>query len=193
MLRGLLHLLKAFLILLLLAWMLAHSSSLKDLLRNASALPALNSLTPCSTTPFHPFNPPRATPDLEHPFLQTLHQDPTVQRYRAFFELVDEIAPPPNPHKRGPKKGKNTDLVYLKAYLIQLNDPIRFFTHLRTFLVERPALVASLSFVLKGYTPQYGFDPQRTVVSAHQTYLRRAKSVNCFIAYSFLALELTIV
>ena len=168
LLRSLLHLLKAFLILLLLAWMLAHHHSLKDLLRNASALPATNSLTAFSTTTFHHATPLRTTPDLEHPFLQTLHQDPTVQRYRILFALVDEIAPLPNPHKRGPKKGKNSDLVYLKAYVVQLNEPLRFFTHLRTFLLERPALAASMGFVLKGYSPQYGFDPQRTVISAHQ-------------------------
>ncbi len=165
LLRGLLRLLKAFLILLLLAWMLANSLSFKDLFRET---PGTEVLAASPTTLSQPSNRPRSTPDLEHPFLQTLHQDPTVQRYRTFFELVEEIAPPPNPHKRGPKKGKNTDLVYLKAYLIQLNEPLRFFTHLRTFLVERPALVAYMGFALKGYTPQYGFDPKRTVLSAHQ-------------------------
>ena len=110
LLRGLLQLLKAFLLLLLLAWMLAHTHSLKDLLRKASTWAAPNARTAFSTTPFQPSHTPRATPDLEHPFLQTLHQDPTVQRYRTLFERVDDIAPPPHPHKRGPKKGKNTDL-----------------------------------------------------------------------------------
>ena len=165
LLRGLLRLLKAFLILLLLAWMLANSLSFKDLFRET---PCTEVLAASSTTLSKPSNRARNTPDLEHPFLKTLHQDPTVQRYRLFFDLVDEIAPPPNPHKRGPKKGKNTDLVYLKAYPVQLNEPLRFFTQLRRFLVERPALVAWMGFVLKGYTPQYGFDPQLTVVSAHQ-------------------------
>jgi hypothetical protein len=168
LLRSLLYLLKACLILLLLAWMLAHTRSLKDLLREVVAWPAPNARTARPTTPCQPAKTPRTTPDLQHPFLQALHQDPTVQRYQATFDLIDEIGPPPNPHKRGPKKDKNTDLVYLKAYLVKLNEPLRFFTHLRTFLVERPALVAYMGFVLKGYTPQYGFDPQRTVVSAHQ-------------------------
>ena len=63
LLRGLLQLLKAFLILLLLAWRLTHHHSLKDLLRNASALPAPNSLTAFSTTTFHHATPLRTTPD----------------------------------------------------------------------------------------------------------------------------------
>lgn len=109
--------LKAFLILLILAWLLANALSFKDLLRGVPFSPPPCSDAASSTAPSQPSNTPRTTPDWEHPFLKTIHQDPTVQRYRPLFDLVDELAPPPNPHKRGPKKGKNADLVYRSAEL----------------------------------------------------------------------------
>jgi hypothetical protein len=168
LLQGVLQMLNVLLILLILAWGLANVLSFSDIVKGVR----------CASPASRPPSPTaRTTPDFQHPFLKTVHQDPTVQRYRPLFELVDESAPPPNPHKRGPKKDKNTDRVYLKAYLVKLNEPRRFFTQLRRFLVERPALVVFMGFVLKGYTPQYGFDPEHTVVSAHQfsQKLRTAK------------------
>jgi hypothetical protein len=94
--------------------------------------------------------------------------DPLVQRYRAFFALLDwsqvpnrsTIAPWPGPTPHPPA-------AYIKALLVKLCEHKAYITQLRTFLVEHPLLVLELGFrpVLDS-NQLYGFDVERTVPGA---------------------------
>lgn len=91
--------------------------------------------------------------------------DPVVQRYRAFFALLDWSQvlerdasrpwPGPLPHPTA---------AYIKALLVKLCEHQPYITELRRFLVEHPWLVLEVGFrPAVDPTQPYGFDVERTV------------------------------
>ena len=94
--------------------------------------------------------------------------DPLVQRYRAFFALLDWRHVPERAARRAwPGSPPQPRAAYVKALVVKLVEQHTYITHLRTFLVEHPLLVLELGFrpVLDASHP-YGFDVARTVPSA---------------------------
>jgi hypothetical protein len=94
-------------------------------------------------------------------------QDELVQRYRAFFALLDweqvrerpatRPWPGPVPHPRA---------AYVKAFLVKICEGKPVMTALRTYLVEHPLLVILLGFrPVPDPTSLFGFDVERTVPS----------------------------
>ena len=91
--------------------------------------------------------------------------DPVVQRYRAFFAVLDwtglpqhdplHLPPGPRPHPLS---------AYLKALLVKLCEGKQYVTHLRQFLLEHPLLILECGFhpVLDPSEP-YGFVVQTTL------------------------------
>lgn len=106
---------------------------------------------------------------LDQPALILLRDhDPVVQRYRAFFALLDwtlvpeRAALPPWP---GPPP--HPVAAYIKALLVKLCEHKEYCTQLRSFLVEHPLLVLELGFrPVVDPTQLYGFDVDRTVPGA---------------------------
>jgi hypothetical protein len=91
--------------------------------------------------------------------------DPVVQRYRAFFALLDWGAVPErDPRRPWPGPPPHPAAAYVKALLVKLCEHKEFVTDLRTFLVEHPLLVLELGFrpALDPTQPR-GFDVGRTV------------------------------
>ena len=91
--------------------------------------------------------------------------DPLVQRYRAFFALLDWSAIEPDLRRKyqsGPHP--HPEAAYIKAFLVKILEEKRYMTQLRTFLVEHPWLVLELGFLPQlDATLPYGFDVQQTV------------------------------
>jgi hypothetical protein len=94
--------------------------------------------------------------------------DPVVERYRAFFGLLDwgRVAerdsgrcwPGQVPHPR---------TAYIKALLVKLCEQKVYVTDLRRYLVEHPGLVLELGFrPVVAPTAPLGFDVERTVPGA---------------------------
>jgi hypothetical protein len=95
-------------------------------------------------------------------------RDPVVQRYRAFFALLDwSVVPERDPRRPWPGRPPHPAAAYVKALLVKLCEGKRFVTDLRTFLVEHPWLVLELGFrpVAEASQP-HGFDVGRTVPGA---------------------------
>jgi hypothetical protein len=91
--------------------------------------------------------------------------DPVVQRYRAFFALLDWHQVPERDARRAwPGRPPHPTAAYIKALLVKLCEHKEYITELRTFLVEHPLLVLELGFrpVLDPAQP-YGFAVERTV------------------------------
>jgi Transposase DDE domain len=91
--------------------------------------------------------------------------DPVVQRYHAFFALLDwDQAPDRDSARPWPGPPPHPTAAYIKALLVKLCEHKTYITHLRAFLVEHPWLVLELGFrpVLAPGQP-YGFDVERTV------------------------------
>lgn len=91
--------------------------------------------------------------------------DPVVQRYRAFFALLDwSLIPARDLRRAWPGSPPHPPAAYIKALLVKLCEGKPFITQLRTFLIEHPLLVLELGFrpVLDDTHP-YGFDVKRTV------------------------------
>lgn len=91
--------------------------------------------------------------------------DPVVQRYRAFFALLDwDQVPERDETQPWPGALPHPEAAYVKALLIKLCEQKEYCTQLRTFLVEHPLLVLELGFrpVLDSTQP-YGFDVEQTV------------------------------
>jgi hypothetical protein len=92
-------------------------------------------------------------------------RDPLVERYRAFFALLDWTAIEPHvyrDHLCGPHPHPET--AYLKAFLIKIVEEKRYMTHLRLFLVEHPLLVLELGFrPVPDPCALYGFNVQQTL------------------------------
>lgn len=91
--------------------------------------------------------------------------DPLVQRYRAFFALLDWThVPERDPRRPWPGSPPHPHAAYVKALLVKLCEGKRFVTDLRTFLVEHPLLVLELGFrPVPDPTTPYGFDVARTL------------------------------
>lgn len=92
-------------------------------------------------------------------------QDPVVQRYRAFFALLDwTVVAERSPAGPWPGSPPHPRSAYVKALLVKLCEHKEYCTHLRTFLVEHPLLVLELGFrPVPDPTAPYGFDVERTV------------------------------
>jgi hypothetical protein len=99
--------------------------------------------------------------------------DPVVQRYRAFFALLDWAQVPPRSTARPwPGRAPHPPAAYLKALLVKLCEHKAYITELRVFLLEHPALVLELGFrPVPAPGLVGGFDVARTVPSAR--WLRR--------------------
>jgi Transposase DDE domain len=91
--------------------------------------------------------------------------DPVVQRYRAFFALLDwDRVPERDPRRPWPGSPPHPKRAYIKALLVKLVEGKRFITELRTFLVEHPLLVLEVGFrPVPDPTRRFGFDVGRTV------------------------------
>jgi hypothetical protein len=91
--------------------------------------------------------------------------DPVVQRYRAFFALLDWSQVPERDVTRPwPGRPPHPTAAYIKALLVKLCEHKPFVTELRAFLVEHPLLVLELGFrPVRDPTQPYGFDVEQTV------------------------------
>ena len=105
------------------------------------------------------------TPPDQIAFRDLFEQDAVVQRYRAFFDLLDWAQVPerdtdrpwpgPIPHPRS---------AYLKAFLVKICEGKACVTHLRAFLVDHPLLVLLLGFhPVPALDALYGFAVEKTV------------------------------
>src|SRR5690242_10460302 len=94
--------------------------------------------------------------------------DPVVQRYRAFFALLDWTqVPDRDPQRPWPGPAPHPPSAFIKALLVKLCEHKPYCTQLRTFLVEHPLLVLELGFhPVPDPTQPYGFDVARTVPGA---------------------------
>jgi Transposase DDE domain len=94
--------------------------------------------------------------------------DPVVQRYRAFFALVDwEQVPARDRSRPWPGPAPHPRTAYVKALLIKLCEQKAYITQLRLFLLEHPLLVLEIGFrPVRDATQPYGFDVARTVPGA---------------------------
>ena len=102
-------------------------------------------------------------------FLSLVEHDPLVLHYKQIFHALDFSLLPKA--KYGPKG--NSLEVYVKAFLVMIQEGIKSSERLRLFLVRHPALVVFLGFELKGISHDlpFGFDIEETVPSAR--HLRR--------------------
>jgi hypothetical protein len=91
--------------------------------------------------------------------------DPLVQRYRAFFALLDwEQVPPRDARRPWPGPVPQPRTAYIKALLIKLCEQKAYVTQLRTFLLEHPLLVLEIGFrPVRDARQPAGFDVARTV------------------------------
>jgi hypothetical protein len=91
--------------------------------------------------------------------------DPLVQRYRAFFALLDwDRVLERDPHRPWPGSPPHPKAAYAKALLVKLCEGKRFVTELRAFLLEHPWLVLELGFrPVPAPASRYGFEVARTV------------------------------
>lgn len=91
--------------------------------------------------------------------------DEIVQRYRAFFALLDWTAIEPflpQIHHCGPSPHPET--AYLKAFFVRIIEEKRYMTQLRRYLIEHPLLVLEMGFrPVPDPTAIYGFHVRRTV------------------------------
>lgn len=94
--------------------------------------------------------------------------DPVVQRYRAFFALLD-WSQVPERHPQRPWSGSSPQPVaaYIKVLLVKVCEHKEYITQVRALLVEHPLLVLELGFRPVGDATQpYGFDVERIVPGA---------------------------
>jgi hypothetical protein len=100
----------------------------------------------------------------QHTLAMALERDAIVQRYRAFFALLDWAQVPERPldHPR-PGSRPHPEAAYVKALLVKLCEQKAYVTDLRRFLVEHPVLVLELGFdPVLDPTHAYGFDVEQT-------------------------------
>jgi hypothetical protein len=100
------------------------------------------------------------------PFDQTvlehhMQQDKVVQRYRAFFSLIDFAPVHQYQVERTPSdRPTHPEEAYIKAFLIKIIEGKTYMRQLRDFLVEHPLLVAEIGFRLHlDPTQLHGKDP----------------------------------
>ena len=94
--------------------------------------------------------------------------DPVVQRYRAWFALLDwSCLPEPDPLHPLPGPRPHPLSAYVKALLVKIWEGKPYQTHLRQFLLDHPLLVLELGFRpdLDASQP-YSFRVHTTVPSA---------------------------
>src|SRR4051794_11594265 len=86
--------------------------------------------------------------------------DPVVQRYRAFFALLDwSQIPERDETRQWPGSPPHPEVAYVKALLIKLCEHKAYISHLRSFLVDHPLLVMDLGFrLVPDPTQLYRFD-----------------------------------
>jgi hypothetical protein len=94
-------------------------------------------------------------------------RDEVVQRYRAFFALLDWDKVPERPATRPwPGPLPHPRAAYLKAFLVKVSEGKAFVTDLRRYLIEHPLLVLLLGFrPVPDPTRLFGFDVEGTVPS----------------------------
>jgi hypothetical protein len=94
--------------------------------------------------------------------------DPVVQRYRAFFALLDWSAVPERDRRRPwPGPAPHPAGAYVKALVIKICERKEYITEVRAFLVEHPLLVLACGFrPVPAAGQPYGFDVARTVPGA---------------------------
>lgn len=94
--------------------------------------------------------------------------DPVVQRYRAFFALLEwDLVPERASTRPWPGPAPHPAVAYVKALVIKICEQTEYITELRTFLVEHPLLVLECGFrPVPDATLPYGFDVERTVPGA---------------------------
>jgi hypothetical protein len=102
-------------------------------------------------------------------FRSFVEHDPIVLHYRRIFHVFDFSILPEA--KKGPDG--NSLEVYVRVFLVMVEEGIKSSEELRRFLLKHPALVVFLGFKLKGVSPAlpFGFDIEETVPCAR--HLRR--------------------
>ena len=94
-----------------------------------------------------------------------VQHDKVVQRYRAFFSLIDWAPVQQYEKDRTPSdRPTHPEEAYIKAFLVKIIEGKMYNTQLRAFLIEHPLLVVELGFRLyPDPTQPYGFDSEKTV------------------------------
>ena len=94
-----------------------------------------------------------------------IQHDALVQRYRAFFSLIDWTPlERSSAHRCHSHRPAHPESAYLKAFLIKILEGKPSVAQLRAFLLEHPLLVIDLGFRLHLDPCQpYGFDVGKTV------------------------------
>jgi len=94
-----------------------------------------------------------------------LDDDALVQRYRTLFACFDwSLVEAWQAQRTGPGRPAHPMSAYLKAFLLRINEGLRYTTDLRRFLLEHPLLVIEFGFhlVLDPHA-LFGFDVERTL------------------------------
>jgi hypothetical protein len=94
-----------------------------------------------------------------------MQQDKMVQRYRAFFSLIDFSPIQQYQAEKTPSdRPTHPEEAYIKAFLVKIIEGKTYMRQLRDFLIEHPLLVAELGFRLHFDPNQlYGIDAEKTV------------------------------
>ncbi len=94
-----------------------------------------------------------------------LEHDPVVADYRAWFSLFDwSLVEQWQAQRSSRGRPAHPESAYLKAFLIRINEGLRYTTQLRDFLLKHPLLVIELGFHLAlDPTAPYGFDVEQTL------------------------------
>jgi hypothetical protein len=107
------------------------------------------------------YSPPFDQTVLEH----HMQQDKIVQRYRAFFSLIDFTPVRQYQAERTPSdRPTHPEEAYIKAFLVKIIEGKIYMSKLRDYLIEHPLLVAELGFRLHlDPTQLHGFDVEKTI------------------------------
>ncbi len=108
-----------------------------------------------------PYSPPFDQTVLE-PLMQ---QDKMIQRYRAFFSLIDWTPVHQYQTERTPSdRPTHPEEAYIKAFLVKIIEGKTYMIQLRDFLIEHSLLVVELGFRLHlDPTQLHGIDVEKTV------------------------------
>jgi hypothetical protein len=94
-----------------------------------------------------------------------IEHDAVVQRYRAFFCLIDWQPVLQHEAEHSPRgRPAHPESAFIKAFLVKLIEDKDYVTQLRAYLVEHPFLILELGFRLHlDPTHPYGFDIEQTL------------------------------